>query len=158
MLRSCPDQRSSRRTRKGFATALCLAAASALLAGCGSISGAVSEGQQALEQGRDVVDSATGALEKADGLIRAGTELAAACVAAQAAWVPGVSPDDARRAIGDAVRIVDGVVATTPDVPGASELSSALASAQESLASEGGTLGMSRDALQTACALVSLGG
>jgi len=150
--------RSRLRAARAVGVGLALASASVLLVGCGSISGAVSEGQQALDQGREVVESAAGTLEQADQLIRAGTELAAACAAAQAAWVPGVSPEDARRAIDDAVGIVDGVLATTPNVPGVNELSSALSSAQESLASEGGTLGLSRDSLQTACALVTLGG
>ena len=58
----------------------------------------------------------------------------------------------------DAVRIVDGVVAQTPDVPGAAELSDALSSARAALGSDGGALGLSRDSLQTACALVTLGG
>ena len=157
-LRTSHGTRTSISSPRRWLGGVALAAAAALLAGCGSVSGAVSEGQQALDQGREVVESAAGTLEQADELIRAGTELAAACAAAQAAWVPGVSTEDARRAIDDAIRIVDGVVTTTPDVPGANELSSALSSAQDSLASEGGALGLSRDSLQTACALVTLGG
>ena len=128
------------------------------LAGCAAVDGALAEGQQALEQGRDTVESAAAGLEAADGLIRAGTELAAACTAAQAAWVPGVSTADARTAIGDALRIVDDVIAQTPGVPGATDIRTALASAQDELATGDGTLGLSRQTLQTACALVSVGG
>ena len=79
-----------------------------LLAGCGAVNEAVSQGQQAL-------DSARSAVEAAQGLLDAGAQLGAACAAAQAAWVPGVSADEA-------------------------------------------LMGMSRETLQTACALVSLGG
>lgn len=128
------------------------------LAGCAAVDGAIAEGQQALEQGRDTVESAAAGLEAADGVIRAGTELAAACTAAQAAWVPGVSTADARIAIGDAIRIVDDVVAQTPGVPGATDIRAALASARDELAQGDGTLGMSQQTLQTACALVSMGG
>ena len=151
--RSCPV-----RAAKPIGAAASLLILGLALVGCGSVSGALSEGQQALDQGRAVVESATGAVGAADALIAAGSELAAACTAAQAAWVPGVSAADARAAIDEALRMVDGVVAQTPDVPGATELADALASARTSLESGDGALGMSPESLETACALVTLGG
>lgn len=123
------------------------------LAGCSSVGGAVQGGQQAL-------DSAGQAIEAADGLIQAGTDLAAACAAAQAAWVPGVSAQDARTAIDEAVRLVDEAIERAPDFPGAQELDQVLGSAQEALAQDPSTtsLGVPRSTLETACALITLGG
>jgi hypothetical protein len=123
------------------------------LAGCSTVTGAVQEGQQAL-------GSAGQAIDAADGLIQAATDLGAACAAAQAAWVPGVSPQDARNAINEAVAIVDGVLAQAPEFPGAREIDQILGSAQEALAQDpsGTSLGVSRSTLETACALVTLGG
>ena len=121
------------------------------LTGCGSVSEAIDTGQQAL-------DSASEAVEAADGLIQAGTDIAAACVAAQAAWVPGVSGDDARRALDDATGILDEALAQNPDLPGARELDQALASAQDALATDGTSLGVSGQTLQSLCALATLGG
>ncbi len=123
------------------------------LSACSSVNDAISTGQNAL-------DSAGQAVEAADGLIQAATDLAAACTAAQAAWVPGVSAQDARNAIDEALGIVDGVVASAPDAPGVSEIDQALTSAQEALAADPSStsLGVSRSTLETACALVTLGG
>lgn len=124
-----------------------------VLSGCSSVNDAVSAGQNAL-------DSANQVVEAADGLIQAATDLASACAAAQAAWVPGVSPEDARAAIDQAVGIVDGVVASVPDAPGVAEIDQVLTSAQEALAADPSStsLGVSRSTLETACALVTLGG
>ena len=124
-----------------------------VLSGCSSVNDAVSAGQNAL-------DSANQVVEAADGLIQAATDLGSACVAAQAAWVPGVSPEDARAAIDQAIGIVDGVVASVPDAPGVAEIDQVLTSAQEALAADpsGTSLGVSRSTLETACALVTLGG
>lgn len=146
---------SPRTTVAGMLGAPLLALA---LTGCGSVQGALTEGQQAVDQARDAVETAAGSLAAAEDLIAAGTELAAACTAAQAAWVPGVSAGDARTAIDDALRLVDEAIALSPDVPGGAELKQALASSRDALASGDGTLGMSRETLQTACALVSMGG
>lgn len=135
------------------------------LAGCSSVSSAVDQGQQALDQGqqaldqgRELAESAAGSLGSADDLIRAGTELAAACAAAQAAWVPGVSPEEARAAIDEAVGIVDGVAAGSANVPGATEIGSALDSARTALAADDGSFVVSRGTLETACLLVMAGG
>lgn len=123
------------------------------LSACSSVNDAISSGQNAL-------DSAGQVVEAADGLIQAATDLAAACAAAQAAWVPGVSAQDARAAIDQAVGIVDGVVASVPDAPGVSEIDHVLTSAQEALAADPSStsLGVPRSTLETACALVTLGG
>ncbi len=124
-----------------------------VLSGCSSVNDAVSAGQSAL-------DSASQAVEAADGFIQAATDLAAACAAAQAAWVPGVSAQDARTAIDEALGIVDGVVASAPEAPGVSEIDQVLTSAQEALAADPSStpLGVPRSTLETACALVTLGG
>lgn len=124
-----------------------------VLSGCSSVNDAVSAGQNAL-------DSANQVVEAADGPIQAATDLASACAAAQAAWVPGVSPEDARAAIDQAVGIVDGVVASVPDAPGVAEIDQVLTSAQEALAADPSStsLGVSRSTLETACALVTPGG
>lgn len=104
--------------------------------------------------------SASQLLENAEGLVQAGTQVAEACVVAQAAWAPGVSPEDARIAIDEALGIVLGVVATSPDVPGVAEIEGALTTAQEALAADptSTSLGASRGTLETACALVSVAG
>jgi len=134
----------------GLVLSTCTALA---LAGCGSVGQAVQEGSQAL-------DSAGQAIEAADGLIQAGTDLVAACAAAQAAWVPGVSGQDARNAIDEAVGLVDRALAQAPDFPGAQELDQVLTSAQEALDKDpsGTSLGVPRSTLETACALVTMGG
>jgi len=124
-----------------------------MVAGCGGVVDSVQGGQQ-------VLDSAGQAIEAADGLIRAGTELAAACATAQAAWVPGVAAQDARTAIDEAVRLVDDALALAPDFPGAQELDQVLASAQQGLDQDPSrtSLGVPRSTLETACALITVGG
>lgn len=136
-----------------FASVVFVAGSMFVLAACSSVNDAISSGQNAL-------DSAGQVIEGADGLIQAATDLAAACTAAQAAWVPGVSAQDARSAIDQAVGIVDGVIASVPDAPGVSELDQVLTSAQEALAADPSTtsLGVPRSTLETACALITLGG
>ena len=125
--------------------------ASAVLTGCGAVNEAVSQGQQAL-------DSAGQAVDAAEGLIGAGAQLGAACAAAQVAWLPGVSSADAYAAIDEATRIVDETLATAPDLPGATEIDQALTTAREALGSDQTEFGVARETLQTACALVSMGG
>lgn len=108
----------------------------------------------------DVIDTAQDVGQSADSLIRAATEIGAACATAQAALVPGVSTADAEAALTDALGIVDDVIAANPGVPGAAEVDSALATARQALA--GGVtesdLGVARETIQTACALVTLAG
>ena len=122
-----------------------------LLTGCGAVNEAVSQGQQAL-------DTASQAVDAAEGLIGAGAQLGAACAAAQVAWVPGVSSADAYAAIDEATRIVDEALAATPGLPGAAEIDQALTAAREAVGSDQTEFGVARETLQTACALVSLGG
>ena len=125
--------------------------AGVLLTGCGAVDEALTQGQQAL-------DSASQAVDAAEGLIGAGTQLGAACAAAQVAWVPGVSSADAYAAIDEATRIVDAAIAATPGLPGATEIDQALTTAREALGSDQTEFGVARETLQTACALVSMGG
>ena len=127
------------------------ALAGVLLTGCGAVNEAVSQGQQAL-------DGASQAVDAAEGLIGAGAQLGAACAAAQVAWVPGISSADAYAAIDEATRIVDEALAATPGLPGAAEIDQALTTARESLGSDQTEFGVARQTLQTACALVSMGG
>ena len=125
--------------------------AGVLLTGCGAVDEALNQGQQAL-------DSASQAVDATEGLIGAGTQLGAACAAAQVAWVPGVSSADAYAAIDEATRIVDAAIAATPGLPGATEIDQALTTAREALGSDQTEFGVARETLQTACALVSMGG
>ena len=125
--------------------------AGVLLTGCGAVNEAVSQGQQAL-------DTASQAVDAAEGLIGAGAQLGAACAAAQVAWVPGVSTADAYAAIDEATRMVDEVLAATPGLPGAAEIDQALTAAREAVGSDQTEFGVARETLQTACALVSMGG
>lgn len=127
------------------------ALAGVLLTGCGAVNEAVSQGQQAL-------DGASQAVDAAEGLIGAGAQLGAACAAAQVAWLPGITSADAYAAIDEATRLVDDALAATPGLPGASEIDQALASAREALGSDQTEFGVARETLQTACALVSMGG
>lgn len=127
------------------------AMAGVLLTGCGAVNEAVSQGQQAL-------DGASQAVDAAEGLIGAGAQLGAACAAAQVAWLPGISSADAYAAIDEATRIVDEALAATPGLPGAAEIDQALTTARESLGSDQTEFGVARQTLQTACALVSMGG
>ena len=125
--------------------------ATALLTGCGAVDEAISQGQQAL-------DSASQAVDAAEGLIGAGAQLGAACAAAQVAWLPGVNSADAYAAIDEATALVDEALAATPGLPGAAEIDQALTTAREALGSDQTEFGVARQTLQTACALVSLGG
>lgn len=125
--------------------------AGVLLTGCGAVNEAVSQGQQAL-------DTASQAVEAAEGLIGAGAQLGAACAAAQAAWIPGVSSADAYAALDEATALVDEALAATPGLPGAAEIDQALTTARQALGSDQTEFGVARQTLQTACALVSLGG
>lgn len=136
----------------GFLSVTVSTCAVLALTGCSAVQTIAGGGQQAL-------DVAGQGLQAGDGLIQAGTDLAAACAAAQAAWVPGVTAGDARRAINEAVRLVDSALAQASDFPGAQELDQILTSAQESLAKDPSStsLGVSRSTLETACALVTLG-
>ena len=122
-----------------------------LLTGCGAVDEAISQGQQAL-------DGASQAVDAAEGLIGAGAQLGAACAAAQVAWVPGVSSTDAYAAIDEATRLVDEALAATPGLPGAAEIDQALTAARDAVGSDQTEFGVARETLQTACALVSLGG
>lgn len=124
---------------------------SALVSGCS---------MDALNSGQQVIEGASQLIENADGLVQVGTDLAEACAVAQAAWVPGVSPEDARNAIDEALAIVQGVVAEVPDAPGIGEIEGVLVTAQEALAADPNStsLGVSSSTLETACALVTLGG
>lgn len=114
----------------------------------------------ALNSGQQVIEGASQLIENADGLVQAGTDLAEACVVAQAAWVPGVSPADARSAIDEALGIVRDVVASVPNAPGVGEIEGVLVTAQEALVADptSTSLGVSSSTLETACALVTLGG
>jgi hypothetical protein len=139
------------RRRRAVALLGSAALAGVLLTGCGAVNEAVSQGQQAL-------DGASQAVDAAEGLIGAGAQLGAACAAAQVAWVPGISSADAYAAIDEATRIVDEALAATPGLPGAAEIDQALTTARESLGSDQTEFGVARQTLQTACALVSMGG
>lgn len=125
--------------------------AGVLLTGCGAVNEAVSRGQQAL-------DTASQAVEAAEGIIGAGAQLGAACAAAQAAWIPGVSSADAYAALDEATALVDEALAATPGLPGAAEIDQALTTARQALGSDQTEFGVARQTLQTACTLVSLGG
>ena len=125
--------------------------AGALLTGCGAVNEAVSQGQQAL-------DTASQAVDAAEGIIGAGAQLGAACAAAQAAWIPGVSSADAYAALDEATALVEEALAATPGLPGAAEIDQALTTARAALGSDQTEFGVARETLQTACALVSLGG
>ena len=125
--------------------------AGVLLTGCGAVNEAVSQGQQAL-------DTASQAVEAAEGIIGAGAQLGAACAAAQAAWIPGVSSADAYAALDEATALVDEALTATPGLPGAAEIDQALTTARQALGSDQTEFGVARQTLQTACALVSLGG
>jgi hypothetical protein len=127
------------------------ALAGVLLTGCGAVDEAMSQGQQAL-------DSASQAVDAAEGLIGAGAQLGAACAAAQVAWLPGVSSADAYAALDEATVLVDEALAATPGLPGAAEIDQALTTAREALGADQTEFGVARETLQTACALVSMGG
>ena len=140
-----------RRRTRALVTLASAGCAGVLLTGCGAVNEAVSQGQQAL-------DTASQAVDAAEGLIGAGAQLGAACAAAQVAWLPGVSSADAYAAIDEATRIVDEAIAATPGLPGAAEIDQALTAARDSLGSDQTEFGVARETLQTACALVTMGG
>lgn len=142
------------RPRKVFRPVVAMTAilsVGALVSGCS---------MDALNSGQQVIEGASQLIENADGLVQAGTDLAEACAVAQAAWVPGVAPADARAAIDEALSIVQGVVASVPDAPGINEIEGVLVTAQDALAADPSStsLGVSSSTLETACALVTLGG
>ena len=139
------------RGARAVAAAASAGLAGLLLTGCGAVDEAISQGQQA-------IDGASQAVDAAEGLIGAGAQLGAACAAAQVAWVPGVSSADAYAAIDEATRIVDEALAATPDLPGAAEIDQALTAARDAVGSDQTEFGVARETLQTACALVSMGG
>lgn len=95
----------------------------------------------------DVVGQSAGAVSVA-------TDVAAACTTAAAAWAPGVSPEQARQAIDDAVSAVELALASGPEIPGIAAVQSALDGAQQSLALHPGSssLGVSQKTLEVACA------
>ena len=139
------------RGARAVAAAASAGLAGLLLTGCGAVDEAISQGQQA-------IDGASQAVDAAEGLIGAGAQLGAACAAAQVAWVPGVSSADAYAAIDEATRLVDEALAATPDLPGAAEIDQALTAARDAVGSDQTEFGVARETLQTACALVSMGG
>ena len=118
-------------------------AAALTLTGCGTVTDAVSQGQQALDS--------------AQGLLDAGAQLGAACAAAQAAWLPGIGPEDAYAAIDEATALVNEAVTASPGIPGATEIDQALQSARAAIGADETAFGVARSTLQTACAIVSLG-
>jgi hypothetical protein len=138
------------RRRRALALLGSAALAGVLLTGCGAVNEAVSQGQQAL-------DTVSQAADAAEGIIGAGAQLGAACVAAQVAWLPGVSSADAYAALDEATGLVNEALAATPGLPGAAEIDQALTTARESLGADQTEFGVARETLQTACALVSMG-
>ena len=139
------------RRYRALAVAASGALAGLLLTGCGAVNEAVSQGQQAL-------DTVSQAADAAEGIIGAGAQLGAACAAAQVAWLPGVSSADAYAALDEATGLVDEALAATPGLPGAAEIDQALTTAREALGADQTEFGVARETLQTACALVSMGG
>ena len=139
------------RRHRALAVVASGALAGLLLTGCGAVNEAVSQGQQAL-------DTVSQAADAAEGIIGAGAQLGAACAAAQVAWLPGVSSADAYAALDEATGLVDEALAATPGLPGAAEIDQALTTAREALGADQTEFGVARETLQTACALVSMGG
>lgn len=87
------------------------------------------------------------------GVVSVATDVAAACTTAAAAWAPGVSPEQARQAINDAVTALDETLASGPEVPGVDAVRTALDSAQQALAADptSTSLGVSQRTLEVAC-------
>lgn len=87
------------------------------------------------------------------GVVSVATDVAAACTTAAAAWAPGVSPEQARQAINDAVTALDETLASGPEVPGIDAVRTALDSAQQALAADptSTSLGVSQRTLEVAC-------
>ena len=113
----------------------------ASLVGCSSLTEAANTAQQVVEQGSAVVSVAT--------------DIAAACGVAAAAWAPGVSPEEARTAIEEALVMIDETASTSPDVPGLAAVQEALGTSRDTLAADptSTSLGVSRSALETACSI-----
>ena len=103
----------------------------------------------ALSEGRDVVSTGV------DGAVRATTQLTDACLIAQTAWLPGVTPQEAHAALRKALALVDNVIQENADFPGASALRATINSAQDALDSPDGAFGTSRERLQQACTFVN---
>ena len=91
--------------------------------------------------------------EQSAGVLSVATDVAAACTTAAAAWAPGVTPEQARTAINDAVAAVDETLASGPEIPGIDTVRSALDSAQQALAADptSTSLGVSQRTLEVAC-------
>lgn len=88
------------------------------------------------------------------GVVSVATDVAAACTTAAAAWAPGVSPEQARQAIDDAVSAVDETLASGPEIPGIEAVRTALDTARQTLAADpnSSSLGVSQKTLEVACA------
>ena len=122
-----------------------------VLAGCASA-------QDAVQAGAQVADVAQG-LVSDTGLVGAAADLAAACTTAAAAWVPGVSGDEARTAIAEALDLARSGMADA-QIPGADAVVAALEETQQSMqgSGDGSVLGVPQGVLRTACALFMAGG
>ena len=95
----------------------------------------------------------TDVAEQSAGVLSVATDVAAACTTAAAAWAPGVSPEQARVAIEDAVTALDTALASGPEIPGVDAVRSALDTAQQTLAADptSTSLGVSKETLELAC-------
>lgn len=95
----------------------------------------------------------TDVAEQSAGVLSVATDVAAACTEAAAAWAPGVSPEQARLAIDDAVTALDSALAAGPEIPGVDAVRAALDTAQQTLAADptSTSLGVSQDTLELAC-------
>ena len=122
-----------------------------MLAGCGSA-------QEAVQAGSAVVDAAAD-LGLDTGLVGAAADLAAACTTAAAAWVPGVSGEEARTAIAEALALAEQGMAQA-QIPGGEAVVAALEETQVSMqgSGDGSVLGVPQGVLSTACALFMAGG
>lgn len=91
--------------------------------------------------------------EQSAGVLSVATDVAAACTTAAAAWAPGVSPQDARQAIDEAITALDATLANAPAIPGVDAVQSALDTAQQTLAADptSTSLGVSQKTLELAC-------
>ena len=105
--------------------------------------------ETALDEGRDLLSQGI------DSSVRATAQLTDACLIAQTAWLPNVTPAEARASLTEALSLVDNVIAESPQFPGAELLRNSLASAQEAITEEDGAFGVSREQLQSACTFVN---
>lgn len=121
------------------------------LAGCGSA-------QEAVQAGAAVADVAQG-LGIDTGLVGAAADLAAACTTAAAAWVPGVTGEEARTAIAEALALAEEAMAQA-QIPGGDAVVAALEETQGSMqgSGDGSVLGVPQGVVSTACALFMAGG